>query len=173
MQTYVRKASLLSPLFSNFLFLLLFNISMFSFYIMILLLLLTDPTGGHYPDGPFQLVNRSAWGAVKPKHETLYPKPPPKFAVIIHTATLECTNLDMCCSEVRSIQRDQMRIFDDIAYNFLVGGDGRTYEGRGWDAQGAFARQFNNDSFGIAFIGYYYYYYYYYMYPQYLGLGLV
>jgi hypothetical protein len=25
----------------------------------------------------------------------------------------------------------------DIAYNFMVGGDGAVYEGRGWDKQGA------------------------------------
>jgi N-acetylmuramoyl-L-alanine amidase len=43
--------------------------------------------------------------------------------------------------------------FSDIGYNFLVGGDGETYEGRGWDMQGAFAKEFNNRSLGIAFIG--------------------
>jgi hypothetical protein len=45
------------------------------------------------------------------------------------------------------------RNFSDIAYNFLVGGDGKIYEGRGWDAEGAFARGFNKKSLGIAFIG--------------------
>lgn len=45
--------------------------------------------------------------------------------------------------------------FDDIAYNFMIGGDGRVYMGRGWDDQGAFAKGFNKDSIGIAFIGTY------------------
>lgn len=27
--------------------------------------------------------------------------------------------------------------WDDIAYNFIVGGDGAVYEGRGWEKQGA------------------------------------
>ena len=43
--------------------------------------------------------------------------------------------------------------FGDIAYNFLVGGDGAVYEGRGWDAQGAHTKGFNVDSICIAFIG--------------------
>lgn len=25
----------------------------------------------------------------------------------------------------------------DIAYNFLIGGDGAVYEGRGWDSEGS------------------------------------
>lgn len=43
--------------------------------------------------------------------------------------------------------------FFDIGYNFLIGGDGNTYEGRGWDFQGAHTRGFNKGSIGIAFIG--------------------
>ena len=27
--------------------------------------------------------------------------------------------------------------FSDIGYNFLIGGNGDVYEGRGWDKQGA------------------------------------
>lgn len=44
-------------------------------------------------------------------------------------------------------------IEDDIGYNFLVGGDGAAYEGRGWDKVGAHARGFNSRSIGVAFIG--------------------
>lgn len=31
----------------------------------------------------------------------------------------------------------ESRNWDDIGYNFMVGGDGDVYEGRGWDKQGA------------------------------------
>lgn len=31
----------------------------------------------------------------------------------------------------------ESKSWDDIGYNFLVGGDGSVYEGRGWDKQGA------------------------------------
>lgn len=45
------------------------------------------------------------------------------------------------------------RSWSDIAYNFLVGGDGIAYVGRGWDIQGAHTRGFNAKSICIAFIG--------------------
>lgn len=40
-----------------------------------------------------------------------------------------------------------------IGYNFMVGGDGRVYVGRGWDYIGAHTIKHNSDSIGIAFIG--------------------
>jgi N-acetylmuramoyl-L-alanine amidase len=75
--------------------------------------------------------------------------------VIIHTASDACDIEASCSAEVREIQKMHMdqKHFDDIAYNFLVGGDGQTYEGRGWDLVGEFARGVNNKSLGIAFIG--------------------
>ncbi|CAD6213450.1 GSCOCT00014019001.2-RA-CDS [Cotesia congregata] len=41
----------------------------------------------------------------------------------------------------------------DIGYNFLIGGDGLVYVGRGWDIEGAHAFGFNRKSIGISFIG--------------------
>lgn len=42
---------------------------------------------------------------------------------------------------------------DDIAYNFLICGDGAAYEGRGWDKMGAHTRSHNKGSLGIGFVG--------------------
>ncbi len=47
----------------------------------------------------------------------------------------------------------EARGWDDIGYNFLVGGDGSVYEGRGWDKEGVHTRGFNKRSICIAFIG--------------------
>lgn len=60
-----------------------------------------------------------------------------------------------CTEHVQAIQRYHIesRRFDDIAYNFLVGGDGFVYVGRGWDFQGAHTKGFNANSICIAFIG--------------------
>jgi hypothetical protein len=41
----------------------------------------------------------------------------------------------------------------DIGYNFVVGGDGGVYEGRGWDKIGAHAKGYNKVSIGLNFIG--------------------
>lgn len=43
--------------------------------------------------------------------------------------------------------------WSDIGYNFLVGGDGLVYVGRGWDNEGAHAFGFNMKSIGISLIG--------------------
>lgn len=61
----------------------------------------------------------------------------------------------MCSLQIRQIQLKHMdeRGWDDIGYNFLVGGDGAIYVGRGWNQQGAHSKGFNDKSICIAFIG--------------------
>lgn len=49
----------------------------------------------------------------------------------------------------------KLRGFSDIAYNFLIGGDGLAYECRGWDKAGAHTLRMNDRSIGISFIGSY------------------
>ena len=41
----------------------------------------------------------------------------------------------------------------DIAYNFLVGEDGRAYEGRGWDKAGAHTLGYNENAVAVCVIG--------------------
>ena len=43
------------------------------------------------------------------------------------------------------------RLWNDIGYNFLAGGDGFVYEGRGWDAVGR--EGWDSDSIGVCFVG--------------------
>lgn len=99
---------------------------------------------------------RSEWGAYKPrkpnnKLETL----PPNYVIVSHTASTVCLIKDMCIKHVRNIQDLHVKQlgWNDIGYNFLVGGDGNVYEGRGWDAEGAHTKGYNTKSIGIAFIG--------------------
>lgn len=40
-----------------------------------------------------------------------------------------------------------------MAYNFLVGNDGRVYEGVGWNVQGMHTQGYNNISLGLTFFG--------------------
>lgn len=60
-----------------------------------------------------------------------------------------------CVYNVRIIQsfHIESRHWFDIAYNFLIGGDGSAYVGRGWDHAGSHTKGFNKYSIGIALIG--------------------
>ena len=46
-------------------------------------------------------------------------------------------------------------LFWDIGYNYLVGSDGRAYEGRGWGYEGAHTPGHNRDAIAISAIGKY------------------
>ena len=43
----------------------------------------------------------------------------------------------------------------DIGYNFLVGEDGRAYEGRGWDEIGAHTYGYNDNAVAVSVMGTY------------------
>ena len=61
-----------------------------------------------------------------------------------------CYDDQTCIQRVRSIQNFHIddRGWADIGYHFLVGENGKVYEGRGWDRQGAHSPGFNNDAYG-------------------------
>lgn len=101
-----------------------------------------------------KIVSRGQWGAAAPKQKE-HLGGPAKRVVIHHTALKSCKGLAECKDEILSIQQLHMkeRHFDDIGYNFLIGGDGRVFEGRGWGVMGAHTKGHNGDSLGIAFMG--------------------
>ena len=43
--------------------------------------------------------------------------------------------------------------WSDIGYSFLIGGDGRVYEGRGGKRVGAHTGGYNSVGYGVSFIG--------------------
>lgn len=53
---------------------------------------------------------------------------------ITQTNTSSCDSVASCSEIVRQIQRRDIEVMHDldINYNFLIGGDGNIYEGRGW-----------------------------------------
>ena len=64
-----------------------------------------------------------------------------------------------CVSLVKSIQTQDSSL-DDIPYNFLIGGDGNIYEGRGFNftgqhTQNLHATEYNSIGICVAFIGNY------------------
>ncbi|XP_013403046.1 uncharacterized protein LOC106168506 [Lingula anatina] len=104
-----------------------------------------------------QLMPRAGWKARYPSGERDKLVLPAHRVIIAHTGGLYCgpTETQKCCEYVKSMQDDHMdgRKWYDIGYNFLVAEDGVIYEGRGWDYIGAHSYRWNNDSYGIAFIG--------------------
>nr|XP_029722029.1 peptidoglycan-recognition protein LC-like isoform X2 [Aedes albopictus] len=108
------------------------------------------------PDAkPLRIVTRNEWLAQPPKENLTRLKLPVNRVIIAHTATENCQTQSSCVYRMRLIQDQHMDIndFGDIGYNFVIGGDGNVYEGRGWLYVGAFLRGQNSKSEGIAFIG--------------------
>ncbi|GJQ80201.1 putative peptidoglycan-recognition protein, partial [Trypoxylus dichotomus] len=101
-----------------------------------------------------EIITRKEWNSrnVTTLEPSLRPSP---YVIIHHSAGKECFDLEECYSRVRGIQDKHMdgRNWSDIGYNFLIGSDGRIYEGRGWGKIGAHARGWNTNSVGICFMG--------------------
>ncbi|KAK2144558.1 hypothetical protein LSH36_747g01010 [Paralvinella palmiformis] len=102
------------------------------------------------------LVSRSDWGAVDPTQKTPLDLPV-SMTSIHHTLTEGCCNVPQCSARLQAIQSKQMTVmnFDDIGCNFLVGNDGRIYEGRGWTNKGQLIQEYDELSHSICFIGNY------------------
>ncbi|KAH8257440.1 hypothetical protein KR038_009795, partial [Drosophila bunnanda] len=101
------------------------------------------------------IVTRAEWNASTPSGPIDEMKTPLPRAIIAHTAGMGCTDDVGCALQVRSLQRFQMTSlkFSDIGYHYLIGGNGKVYEGRSPNQRGAFAGPNNDGSLGIAFIG--------------------
>lgn len=86
-----------------------------------------------------RFVTRDEWIAQPPNNPLTLLELPSTRVIIAHTATDGCNTQAQCTFRVRFIQtfHIESRNWDDIGYNFLIGGDGAVYEGRGWLQQGA------------------------------------
>lgn len=102
-----------------------------------------------------RFVERNEWGAQPPSEPLTKLKLPVPYVIISHTATEFCETQSECTMHVRFAQtfHIESRKWSDIAYNFLVGGDGLAYVGRSWDYIGAHSFNYNIKSIGISFIG--------------------
>nr|CAD7414335.1 unnamed protein product [Timema cristinae] len=105
--------------------------------------------------GRLRILTRREWLAQPPLHQTDSLYHPVPYVIISHTATEPCVKQADCTFFVRTVQTFHIESFGwwDIGYNFLVGGDGYAYEGRGWNHVGAHALGYNNVSIGISIIG--------------------
>lgn len=104
--------------------------------------------------GNLRIVNRRNWAAEPPTQTEPLATPVGKV-FIVESSTLTCGTGPDCTLIVRHMQTDHKegRSLWDIRYNFLVGGDGSVYEGRGWSVVGVTLPECNRNGIGICFIG--------------------
>lgn len=100
------------------------------------------------------IISRDSWGARRPTSVSTLSTPVKDF-FIHHTESGTCSAFLSCVSAVKAIQNYHMdsKGWSDIGYSFLVGGDGRIYEGRGWNTVGAHTLNYNSISLAASFIG--------------------
>ncbi|KAH9627786.1 hypothetical protein HF086_000171 [Spodoptera exigua] len=78
---------------------------------------------------------------------------PVKLVIIAHTVSPECNLFVNCAAEMVNLQSYFTNSYNyDIPYNFVIGNEGRVYEGRGWKIIGAHTIGYNRCSLGVAFI---------------------
>ncbi|XP_071640055.1 peptidoglycan-recognition protein SD-like [Temnothorax longispinosus] len=107
--------------------------------------------GSNEAETPLCIVDRDKWFARPPWRPLGKVKLPVSHVIICHTASNFCTNYVECANELRIMQDKKDLV--DIAYNFLVGGDGLAYVGRSWNQTGAHSYFYKRISISIAFIG--------------------
>ncbi|XP_054264030.1 peptidoglycan-recognition protein LF-like isoform X1 [Macrosteles quadrilineatus] len=98
----------------------------------------TNPKHYTEPKASIQLIKRAEWDAEMQDGDIPPLQLPATNVFFTYTGTSQCSynsnTLPSCHNVVKNIQQEA--IFEhglpDIPYNFLLGGDGCVYEGRGW-----------------------------------------
>ncbi|NP_001036836.1 peptidoglycan recognition protein precursor [Bombyx mori] len=100
------------------------------------------------------VVSKKQWDGLIPVHVS-YLARPVSLVIVQHTVTPFCRTDAGCEELVRNIQTNHMEALQywDIGPSFLVGGNGKVYEGSGWLHVGAHTYGYNSRSIGVAFIG--------------------
>lgn len=95
------------------------------------------------------IVTRAGWGAAATRCTTRDSR---RYRMAVHYTDTPSANPDR---QIRSIQRYHMdtRGWCDIGYHFLVGIDGRIFEGRPIELLGAHVSGNNTGNIGVSFIG--------------------
>ena len=101
------------------------------------------------------VIPRSGWNAREARFVPVLPIRPAPFVIVHPTGTASCTLQAECSEIIRNIQDFQMQAngWPDISYHFLIGGDNRIYQGRGWGREGVNVGQYSNQAINVGFIG--------------------
>ncbi|KAM9242724.1 peptidoglycan recognition protein 3 isoform 1-T2 [Dugong dugon] len=108
---------------------------------------------GARADAP-SIVSRNEWGSrmLTCRAQLTHPV---AYVITDELTGMECQEQNLCSWKLRGLQSHSVytKGWCDVPYNFLVGDEGRVYEGVGWNIQGSHTQGYNNVSLGIAFFG--------------------
>lgn len=81
------------------------------------------------------VIPRINWDAAMPNVTMPKLQLPIQKVLLLDTHTSECSNKFDCTHLLRTIQIEEIKNSNgsDLNYNFVIGGDGLTYEARGWN----------------------------------------
>ncbi|KAF2885418.1 hypothetical protein ILUMI_20763 [Ignelater luminosus] len=121
-------------------------------------LLITEATDWSISQSYYSLITRKGWKADKVNLvNSTVPllQLPLRKVLLTKTNSPECVNEDECSKQVYEVQKDHVtRLKEpDIIYNFLIAGDGQTYEGRGWKYQALVSNSGDKHTLVVAFLG--------------------
>ncbi|CAG5113668.1 Oidioi.mRNA.OKI2018_I69.chr2.g7758.t1.cds [Oikopleura dioica] len=102
-----------------------------------------------------RFVPRVEWEARSPTGVTNFQLPARHGLIGHHTAGSHCSDKASCISNMKGTQNYHMDSlgWSDIGYQFLIGEDGRIYEGRGQWRQGAHCSNWNSNTIGFSVMG--------------------
>ncbi|XP_034480256.1 peptidoglycan-recognition protein LC-like isoform X7 [Drosophila innubila] len=102
-----------------------------------------------------RFVPRPVWLAQPPQKQLPDLSLPVPIVILLPTNSENCSTQAQCVFRVRFLQTFNIESehHDDIKFNFLIGGDGNVYVGRGWDIVGAHMHGYNTRSVSFAYIG--------------------
>lgn len=117
---------------------------------------------------PFEVVPRVEWTNDRLIEGKFLSLPLKRIIVGQIDEIKECSTKEDCIQRVKEIKAKNSDL-QDIPWNFLIGGDGRVYEGRGYKFEGEHsmdvnASDYNDIGIGIGFIG---------NFTNYLGVQLI
>ncbi|KAJ9575253.1 hypothetical protein L9F63_025798 [Diploptera punctata] len=100
-----------------------------------------------------RIIRRQEWSG----NHAYQPDPlkiPVEYVIVEQTETEACLTETECTYSVRHIHTKHKGFgLYCIGFNFLIGGDGNVYEGRGWYRRGVYTGGYTTKAISIGFIG--------------------